>query len=298
MTMPTSFALPFPIPLPSASDEQRLLPIIFVPSKNDVICKKGRKAFDHVGNRRFRVLLQLHTKRYDEAANKTCKPVIVNEIVDMICESSSSSGGAGFIRYNNKSNRWYEISDAMAREKVGFTLREELRKQDGAYMEEKRRKRRTNKRARTAVRNMLNKQVIAEAIKESDNFIRQTTFYPPPQVTESSLVAAARLPTATDLLSDDWSLSSSDDEDECQPLQMVPFAAANTLAVEPSMMGDEMIPGPPKLLAGESRAWFDEDQMKLMNQTMNDGGFDHATFFGGESQECPRRGYATTMQAV
>jgi hypothetical protein len=222
------------------------------------------------------------------ATTKTCKSVIVNEIVDMIRDTSSSSGGAGFIRYS-KNNRWYEISDAMAREKVGFTIREELRKKDSAYMEEKRRKKRTNKRGRNAVRNMLNRQVIADAIKESDDIIRQTY---PPQVTESSIVAArlptgvANIATSAGDLGDDWSFSSSD-EDECQPLPMIPALAANTLAA--SMGEDEInILAPPKLLAGDSRAWFDEDQKKLMKQTMDEGVFDHATFFGGESQECPR----------
>lgn len=258
--------------------QQCILPIHYVPSQNDVICKKGREAFNHVGNYRFRVILQIYLGRYEEAPNKTSKSVIVDLIVAMIREHCISSGG-GFVRFNAQTNRWFEIGDAMAREKVGYTLRQELCKKDPSHMEAKRRKRRNTKRQRTAVRNLRSKQIITSAIKEADNLIRQNVVDDPETMKSSTAVIEA---SSSKISSEDTSNSSacSSEKDEDQPL---PFPCP-ALARSTTSQG---LLAQAKLMPGESRSWFDENQIKSMNPTvMHCESFDHQDAFGNSSSSC------------
>ena len=79
----------------------------------DVICARGKTAFQHPGNQRFRALIERRVEDYAAASNKFEKSVIVSQIVDEVRQASPSGG---FIR--SEKGLWYEVGDA-AREKVG-----------------------------------------------------------------------------------------------------------------------------------------------------------------------------------
>ena len=79
----------------------------------DVICARGKSAFQHPGNQRFRALIETRVEDYASASNKFEKSVIVSQIVD---EVRNASPNGGFIR--SEKGLWYEVGDA-AREKVG-----------------------------------------------------------------------------------------------------------------------------------------------------------------------------------
>jgi hypothetical protein len=98
----------------------QLLPNDYVPSNYDIICGKGKQAFNHIGNRRFRVTIDLHLPKYEEAKTKAGKTAIVHNIVHTVREKLK----AGSIRHNKKMNRWVELGDAAAREKVGQAIRD------------------------------------------------------------------------------------------------------------------------------------------------------------------------------
>lgn len=108
-------------------DRKTVLPIDFRPSAYDVICARGKTAWNHVGNRRFRTTVDINLDRYKAATTKVQKSLIVMEIVDLYRENSPRGG---FVRQDSDTKRWHEVGDAVAREKVGQSLRELLLQQD------------------------------------------------------------------------------------------------------------------------------------------------------------------------
>lgn len=263
-----------------------MLPSHFVPSSVDVICQKGQQAYNHPGNVRFRLIVSLNVERYGVAPNKASKSVIVNEIVDLIRENNPSGGG--FVRHDKDTNHWYEIGDAMAREKVGFSIREELRKRDPVYMEAKRRKRRNTKRQRTAARKQNEMRAITAAIKETDKMIRDADEAP------------AGAPTQPSVLASDLGLPNSDSfaEEGELPMRLQSLGDVKMLAgpvdTVKSLWDEQAVVPKTKLTMGESREWFSDDQMKRMQVVTDDFDFS-ALFEGGERR--PRSGYNLAQAA-
>jgi hypothetical protein len=140
----------------SARGNRKFLPEDWVPDNWSVLCGRGKECFHHgtcsgrcfrclvvciasllfsaysrplncslsqkktVGNRRFRILCEINLKKYVSAYTKMQKSLIVMGIVDAVREGSLSIRGlqGGFIKRDPETNRWYEVGDAVAREKV------------------------------------------------------------------------------------------------------------------------------------------------------------------------------------
>jgi len=117
-----------------------VLPDDFQPASYHVLCGRGKECFESVGNRRFRLIVQMNLERYSQSRSKSDKSHIVGEIVDIIRES-----GGGFVAKDKKSGRWIEISDAMAREKVGALFRDFLHSQYRSSAKSKTARRRANR---------------------------------------------------------------------------------------------------------------------------------------------------------
>lgn len=100
--------------------EMTPLPDDFIPDSWSVICGRGKYAFNHTGNRRFRVLCHANLEKYSTCKSKMEKSLIVMSIVDAIREGSQNGG---FIK-KDASGRWVEVGDNVAREKVGQELRQ------------------------------------------------------------------------------------------------------------------------------------------------------------------------------
>jgi len=98
----------------SRIDDMTLLPPNFTPGPRDVVCARGKQAYNHTGNRRFRVVIEMNLERYSKATTKMEKSLIVSSIVDCIRQASPEGG---FLR--EEGGRWYEAGDQAAREKVG-----------------------------------------------------------------------------------------------------------------------------------------------------------------------------------
>lgn len=262
-----------------SSEGQKLLPFDFAPSLDDVICQKGRQAYCHPGNTNFRLILSLNVERYGAAPSKTSKSAIVNEIVDFFREKKSLNGGGGFVRFDKGSGHWYEIRDAMAREKVGFSVREELRKRNPIYMDEKRRKRRNSKRRRAAARKRSRMNTIAAAIKEaddrsametiaaaiteSDEMIRCSQWHtgkssvPPAHSSSNSLISLVDLGCSR---SDSVAIEGGLLEPHKLLAGMNVFAG--TVDEVESLWDDHDAVPKTTLTMGESREWFSEDEIK------------------------------------
>ena len=98
----------------SQANEMRRLHGFLGPGEYDVICARGKRALGHLGNRRFRSMIEDNLEKYSRANSKLEKSLIVSEIVDAV---RASSPGGGFIR--EKGGIWYEVGDHIAREKCG-----------------------------------------------------------------------------------------------------------------------------------------------------------------------------------
>ena len=109
-----------------AGQNMTALPRDFQPTMHDVICGRGRKAFNHVGNERFRKLVESRLEEYSNAAAKLEKSYILSDIV---CEVRQRSPQGGFVKRDSSSGRWYEVGDFLAREKTSQAFRDALHDQ-------------------------------------------------------------------------------------------------------------------------------------------------------------------------
>jgi hypothetical protein len=100
-----------------------LLPESFTPSAHDFVCGRGRKIFMHVGNQRFRQLVESRLQEYSNAATKLEKSGIICEMV-LYLRSNSPHGG--FVKKTAKDGRWYQLGDFLSREKTSQAFRDAL----------------------------------------------------------------------------------------------------------------------------------------------------------------------------
>jgi hypothetical protein len=89
----------------------------FTPNHYSVLCGRGKNCFGSIGNRRFRVTVSMFLERYTAANSKLVRSIMVSDIIDTI-----RSAGGGFVKFDG--GRWWEMSDAVAREKVGAYIRD------------------------------------------------------------------------------------------------------------------------------------------------------------------------------
>ena len=80
-----------------------------------------------VGNQRFLLCVENHLKKYLKASSRSEKSAVISSIVTSIRESSTHKGG-GFVRFDIALNRWYEVGDKVARDKVGQALRDAVKR--------------------------------------------------------------------------------------------------------------------------------------------------------------------------
>ena len=69
------------------------------------------------------LIITYHHQTYKKAKSKYEKSAVVSAIVDSI-ESSSAEGGTvgGFVRKDADKDRWYQVGDIIAREKVSYDV--------------------------------------------------------------------------------------------------------------------------------------------------------------------------------
>lgn len=104
-----------------------------IPSKFDILCGQSRICANHTGNRRFQVVLDIYSPKYDAAKSKNEKMTLTKEIVGCI-----ASAGGRFLKYTD--GLWVEISTVTARDKVSHALRTKVaswKRQQQQQQEEK-----------------------------------------------------------------------------------------------------------------------------------------------------------------
>ena len=90
------------------------------PLQFDILLGRGKTAFNHMGNRRFRVVVGLHLKKYMDARTRTEKTIVVN----FVCQAIHDAGGRFLKPKDTDDTRWYQVTQKVAREKVGHALRD------------------------------------------------------------------------------------------------------------------------------------------------------------------------------
>jgi len=99
-----------------------MLPEGFQPSERDVICGRGKKCYDHQGNKRFQQMVIARLDEYSQAKSKVSKSEILANLCSQVRRDSPDGG---FVK-QDKSGRWYEIGDFQAREKASQFFRDAL----------------------------------------------------------------------------------------------------------------------------------------------------------------------------
>ena len=92
------------------------LQVDYEPTEFSVICARGKRAHDSPGNTWFRSLVEQHSLQYANASTKMEKSVVVSTIVETVRNASPQGS---FVRKVN--GHWQEVSEAVARERVGQT---------------------------------------------------------------------------------------------------------------------------------------------------------------------------------
>lgn len=96
------------------------LPHDYTPTDFDVCSGRGKKNWNLPGNVYFRNLIQANVQRYIDAPAKSDKTEVVNSLVREIREQG------GLFLKQDAFGCWYDIGDALARDKVGHSLRDQV----------------------------------------------------------------------------------------------------------------------------------------------------------------------------
>ena len=120
---------PPPVPLNGdkarARDEKTPLPDNFEPSPYSVLIGRGKACTEATGNKRLKVIVSTFLDEYSQAAESRIeKTIIVSKIIDMVRDATPRGA---FIKQED--GIWWEVSDHVARERVGSMLRDMLHEQ-------------------------------------------------------------------------------------------------------------------------------------------------------------------------
>ena len=116
--------------------QRKILDADWTPCSWSVICARTKDARNHMGNKRLRVLVDSHVEKYAKAS-RIEKGIIVSSIIDSVRQASN---GGGFVK-QDKAGIWTEVGDAVAREKVGQSIREGLAKKDPTKIQQRKEQR-------------------------------------------------------------------------------------------------------------------------------------------------------------
>eukprot|EP00980_Cylindrotheca_fusiformis_P031205 scaffold25978_cov122-Cylindrotheca_fusiformis.AAC.3 len=84
----------------------------------DVICGRDKLSHTHVGNKRFRQIIEMNRVSYQNATSRNEKTRITCQVIDAI----RSSNGR-FLKLDERTGEWSDAGDICAREKVSHALR-------------------------------------------------------------------------------------------------------------------------------------------------------------------------------
>lgn len=106
----------------STTSNMTPLPENFEPGPDDVICGRGKKCYNHIGNERFRQRVLTFLDEYSKAKSKLDKSGVLSKVVQEVRQNSPSGG---FVK-QDANGAWFEVGDFLAREKTSQAFRDAL----------------------------------------------------------------------------------------------------------------------------------------------------------------------------
>lgn len=94
-----------------AAHNMRQLPEDYALSEYDVICGRGRRCFNHVGNQHFRKIVADLLPKYSDASAKLEKTIIICDVVNTVRQNSPQGG---FVKKDPMTGRYFEVGDFLA----------------------------------------------------------------------------------------------------------------------------------------------------------------------------------------
>ena len=113
----------------SSSKSAVLLPQNFVPHQYTIICGRGKVCTTSKGNQRLSKIIDVYRNVYAQATNKNEKTEIVSMIMDQVKANGVGSNYSYGLFVKIEGGRYYQVKEAIVREKVGGILRDRLHTQ-------------------------------------------------------------------------------------------------------------------------------------------------------------------------
>ena len=174
---------PFPPGSPSTSSGKsaptsKMTPLAddFHPGNDDVICGRGKKCYNHIGNTRFRQRVIGMLDDYANAKSKLDKSSVLSRVMNDVRRASP---GGGFIK-QDESGKWFEVGDFLAREKTSQAFRDALheRYKSSNVSKKKKRQQELAKAADKAQRIARSEQEISSRLESlSSELMRSSKFW-------------------------------------------------------------------------------------------------------------------------
>jgi hypothetical protein len=96
----------------NAMSEEIAMPAMERPGVKDILLGRGHNVFNHIGNRRFRKLVDLHIQEYVESPHRKEKTAMVRDVIDLLTRA-----GYRFLK-SNKDGIFEELDFAQILRKV------------------------------------------------------------------------------------------------------------------------------------------------------------------------------------
>lgn len=90
------------------------------PNHNDVLCGRGRTAFEHPGNQRLREKIALTLDKYNSCGSRQERSIVILETVNSIMIDQ----GGRFLKSDKETGKWYDGGISAAKLRVSTALRD------------------------------------------------------------------------------------------------------------------------------------------------------------------------------
>jgi len=101
----------------------KFLPKEFEPGFNDVLIGRGKRCYEHSGNKNFLILVTSRLGEYSVATSKMEKSKI---LASAVSEIQKKSPYGGFIKKDPETGLWFQVGEFLAREKTSQAFRDAL----------------------------------------------------------------------------------------------------------------------------------------------------------------------------
>jgi len=129
----------------------KFLPKEFKPGFNDVLIGRGKRCYEHSGNKSFLILVASRLDEYSAATSKMEKSKI---LASAVSEIQKRSPYGGFIKKDSETGLWFKVGEFLAREKTSQAFRDALH-DSYKSSNSSRKKRRKTKKTDKAIPNQL-----------------------------------------------------------------------------------------------------------------------------------------------